>query len=73
MRKLQLVAQGHSSKAIVHQLFISECAVALHLTAIFNKVGVNTRAQLAAVGVAELLAAGAWRCALTAPPGIDRD
>jgi len=50
MRKLQIVTQGHSSKAIVHQLFISECAVALHLTAIFNKVGVNTRAQLAAVG-----------------------
>src|SRR5260221_4127864 len=52
MRKLQLVAQGHSSKAIVYQLFISECAVALHLTAIFNKLGVNTRAQAAAVGVA---------------------
>jgi DNA-binding NarL/FixJ family response regulator len=42
------VAQGHSSKAIVHQLFISECAVALHLTAIFNKLGVNTRAQVEA-------------------------
>lgn len=47
---LRLVAQGLSSKAIGRQLFISERTVAQHLTAIFNKLGVNTRAQ--AVGVA---------------------
>jgi DNA-binding NarL/FixJ family response regulator len=47
---LRLVAQGLSSKAIGRQLFISERTVAQHLTAVFNKLGVKTRAQ--AVGVA---------------------
>jgi predicted ATPase/DNA-binding CsgD family transcriptional regulator/DNA-binding XRE family transcriptional regulator len=46
---LRLVAQGLSSKAIGRQLFISERTVAQHLTAIFNKLGVNTRAQAVAV------------------------
>jgi two-component system, NarL family, response regulator YdfI len=44
-----MVTQGHSSKAIVCQQVISECTLALPLTAIFNKLGVNTRAQAAAV------------------------
>jgi predicted ATPase/DNA-binding CsgD family transcriptional regulator len=47
---LRLVAQGLSSKAIGRRLFISERTVAQHLTAVFHKLGVNTRAQ--AVGVA---------------------
>ena len=46
---LRLVAQGLSSKAIGRHLFISERTVAQHLTAIFNKLGVSTRAQAAAV------------------------
>ena len=46
---LRLVAQGRSSKAIGRQLFISERTVAQHLTAVFNKLGVNTRAQAVAV------------------------
>jgi predicted ATPase/DNA-binding CsgD family transcriptional regulator/transcriptional regulator with XRE-family HTH domain len=46
---LGLVAQGLPSKAIGRQLFISERTVAQHLTAIFNKLGVNTRAQAVAV------------------------
>jgi predicted ATPase/DNA-binding CsgD family transcriptional regulator len=46
---LRLVAQGLSSKAIGRQLFISERTVAQHLTAIFNKLGANTRAQAVAV------------------------
>jgi len=46
---LRLVAQGLSSKAIGRQLFISERTVAQHLTAIFNKLDVNTRAQAVAV------------------------
>jgi predicted ATPase/DNA-binding CsgD family transcriptional regulator/transcriptional regulator with XRE-family HTH domain len=46
---LRLVAQGLSSKAVGRQLFISERTVAQHVTAIFNKLGVNTRAQAAAV------------------------
>jgi DNA-binding CsgD family transcriptional regulator/tetratricopeptide (TPR) repeat protein len=48
---LRLVAQGLSSKAIGRQLFISERTVAQHLTAIFNKLDVNTRAQAAAVAI----------------------
>jgi DNA-binding CsgD family transcriptional regulator len=46
---LRLVAQGLSSKAIGRQLFISERTVAQHLTTVFNKLGVNTRAQAVAV------------------------
>jgi DNA-binding CsgD family transcriptional regulator len=46
---LRLVAQGLSSKATGRQLFISERTVAQHLTAVFNKLGVNTRAQAVAV------------------------
>jgi Bacterial regulatory proteins, luxR family len=36
-------------KAIGRSLFISERTVAQHLTAIFHKLGANTRAQAAAV------------------------
>jgi NarL family two-component system response regulator YdfI len=46
---LRLVAQGRSSKAIGRQLYISERTVAQHVHAVFNKLGVNTRAQAVAV------------------------
>jgi DNA-binding CsgD family transcriptional regulator len=46
---LRLVAEGLSSKAIGHQLFISSRTVSQHLTSIFNKLGANTRAQAVAV------------------------
>ena len=46
---LGLVSQGLSSKAIGRQLFISERTVAQHLTAVFHKLGANTRAQAVAV------------------------
>lgn len=45
---LRLVAQGLSSKDIGQQLFLSSSTVSHHLTAIFNKLGVNTRAQAVA-------------------------
>ena len=48
---LRLVAQGLSSKAIGRRLFISERTVAQHLTAVFHKLGVNTRAQAVALAV----------------------
>jgi predicted ATPase/DNA-binding CsgD family transcriptional regulator/DNA-binding XRE family transcriptional regulator len=46
---LGLVAQGLSNKAIGRRLFLSERTVAQHVTAIFHKLGVNTRAQAVAV------------------------
>ncbi len=46
---LRLVAQGRSTKAIGQQLFLSPSTVNHHLTAIFTKLGVNTRAQAVAV------------------------
>jgi len=46
---LRLVAQGLSSKAIGRQLFIATSTVKYYLTAVFNKLGVDTRAQAVAV------------------------
>jgi DNA-binding CsgD family transcriptional regulator/tetratricopeptide (TPR) repeat protein len=46
---LRLVAQGLSSKAIGRQLFISSRTVSQHLSFVFNKLGVNTRAEAAVV------------------------
>jgi DNA-binding NarL/FixJ family response regulator len=46
---LRLVAQGLANKAIARQLYISPSTVNYHLTAIFNKLVVDTRAQAVAV------------------------
>jgi DNA-binding NarL/FixJ family response regulator len=46
---LRLVAQGFSSKAIGRQLSIATRTVNYHLTSVFNKLGVDTRAQAVAV------------------------
>ena len=46
---LRLVAQGLSSKAIGRQLFLAPSTVNYHLTSVFNKLGVDTRAQAVAV------------------------
>ena len=46
---LRLAAQGLSSKAIGQRLFLSASTVNQHLTSIFNKLGVATRAQAVAV------------------------
>jgi predicted ATPase/DNA-binding CsgD family transcriptional regulator len=46
---LRLVAQGLSSKIIGRRLFIATSTVNYHLTAVFNKLGVDTRAQAVAV------------------------
>jgi predicted ATPase/DNA-binding CsgD family transcriptional regulator len=46
---LEMVAQGHSSKAIGRLLFLSASTVNYHLTSVFNKLGVSTRAQAVAV------------------------
>jgi ATP/maltotriose-dependent transcriptional regulator MalT len=49
MDVLGLVAEGLSSKAIGKQLTIAVSTVNYHLTSIFNKLGVDTRAQAVAV------------------------
>jgi DNA-binding CsgD family transcriptional regulator len=46
---LALVAQGLSSKAIGLRLSIAPSTANYHLTSIFNKLGVRTRAQVVAV------------------------
>jgi predicted ATPase/DNA-binding CsgD family transcriptional regulator/transcriptional regulator with XRE-family HTH domain len=46
---LRLVAQGLSSKLIARQLSIAPGTVNYHLATIFNKLGVDTRAQAVAV------------------------
>ena len=42
-----LVAEGHSNRVIAARLGITEQTVKNHLTAIFDKIGVATRVQLA--------------------------
>ena len=46
---LQLVVQGHSNKAIGRELSFSDRTVAQHLNAVFDKLGVISRAQAIAV------------------------
>jgi predicted ATPase/DNA-binding CsgD family transcriptional regulator len=46
---VRLVAEGLSSKEIGRQLFLATSTVNYHLTSIFNKLGVDTRAQAVAV------------------------
>ncbi len=46
---LRLVAQGLPNKAIARQLFISASTVNYHLTSVFHKLAVDTRAQAVAV------------------------
>jgi len=43
----ELVADGLSNKQIAARLFISEHTVDSHLRSILNKLGVNSRAQIA--------------------------
>jgi len=47
---LRLVAEGLSSKAIARQLFLAPSTVNYHVRSVFNKLGVDTRAQAVAVG-----------------------
>lgn len=48
---LALVAQGHSNKAIADALYVSPNTVKTHVTALLNKLEVDTRVQLAALAV----------------------
>ena len=45
---LVLVARGHTNRAIADELFISEKTVTSHLTHVFTKLGVASRAAATA-------------------------
>lgn len=48
---LALLAQGAPNKQIGHRLHIAERTVKAHVTSIFNKLGVNSRAEAVAVAM----------------------
>ena len=53
---LHLLAQGHSNRAIADQLFIAEATVKVHVTAIFTKLGVDSRSAATAFAIRNGLA-----------------
>ena len=55
---LPLVAEGLSNKQIAKELIIAESTVRYHLTSVFNKLGVGTRAQAVATAVRKRLLDG---------------
>jgi DNA-binding NarL/FixJ family response regulator len=44
MEVLKLVASGMPSAQVAKELFLSPCTVDTHLTAIYHKIGVSSRA-----------------------------
>ena len=48
---LQLVAAGKTNRAIASELFLSERTVHRHVSTVFDKLGVHSRAQVAAYAV----------------------
>jgi non-specific serine/threonine protein kinase len=46
---MQLVAEGMTNKQIARELIVAESTVRYHLTSVFNKLGVDTRAHALAV------------------------
>jgi non-specific serine/threonine protein kinase len=55
---LRLVAEGLTNKEIAHQLIVAENTVKTHVTSLFNKLGVDSRAQAVAVAANEGLLDG---------------
>ena len=48
---LRLLAQGHTNRAIADQLYIAEATVKVHVTAIFTKLGVDSRSAATAFAI----------------------
>lgn len=55
---LRLVIDGLSNKEIAAQLWVAESTVKCHLSAVFQKLGVRSRSEAAAVALAEANRAG---------------
>lgn len=55
---LARVARGERNKAIADRLGITERTVKAHLAAVFNKLGVDSRAGAVSVGIQRGLVAG---------------
>jgi non-specific serine/threonine protein kinase len=55
---LRLVAEGLTNKEIAQQLIVTENTVKTHVTSLFNKLGVDSRAQAVAVAASEGLLDG---------------
>jgi NarL family two-component system response regulator YdfI len=53
MEVLRRIAQGAANKEIAHQLSISERTVKAHVTAILNKLGVNSRTEAVSLALRE--------------------
>jgi DNA-binding CsgD family transcriptional regulator len=77
---VRLVSEGLRNDAIARRLFIAPGTVKVHLTHIFAKLGVTTRAELAAQAAAHDLAARRSdglthvlpRCDTRSQPGVIR-
>jgi DNA-binding NarL/FixJ family response regulator len=50
---LRLVAEGLTNKEIARQLTVSENTVKTHVTSLFNRLGVDSRARAVAVAASE--------------------
>ena len=46
---MRLVAEGLTNKEIASRLILSEYTIKSHVTSLFNKLGVDSRAQAVAV------------------------
>jgi len=55
---VRLVAEGLTNKEIARRLFVSENTVKSHVTSLFNKLGVDSRAHAVAVEANEGLLDG---------------
>jgi DNA-binding NarL/FixJ family response regulator len=51
---LRLVIEGRSNKEIAAELWVAESTVKCHLSAVFQKLGVRSRAEAAAVALADV-------------------
>ncbi|MBF6169847.1 helix-turn-helix transcriptional regulator [Nocardia blacklockiae] len=50
---IDLVVRGRTNRQISHELFVSEKTVEAHLTRLYTKLGVSSRAELAALAASE--------------------